>query len=907
MAALERRKERKIGWIDSEGRPAQPPVYNELPSKDISYDYPRMEDLSFRDPDSFVAGGVHSHVGTWEKICNQGSEAQRVLGWIKDGVDLYEFMVPFKGTYGGRQYDSPEPPGRIFKNNKSCEGFTQFIADTLEERITNGSLEVVGRVGECQPPKIVSPITIEPTKPRLCINLRYLNSWMKDTPFKLDTLVDIPKVVDRGAFLTSLDDKSSYDHVKITDRSRQLVGLAFQGWYMVYTTIPFGWKNSAFVYQSVNRQPMSYLRGLSVVGFVYIDDRLLEKCRQKWVEDAFEQAKLAIVKACLLLIQLGFTLALKKSILVPTQIIRFLGMLVDTVRQAFMVPDDKKEKLRMLRENILAQEAVSVQTLQRFQGKCVSLLLAVPGAKLYIREMAMAIGGAQSENLEVKISDALKEEIGHWRFLDDWEGFLPWRDERHMRVEVYTDSSNYKWGGVVEDQGVRREVGDYWPSQDCGLPIMVLEAKALLRVLQSFRRKLRNCRVDAGVDNLALMHSWEKEGSKSRELNEALKQIFLFTLEENVVLKLTYVQSKENVADAPSREIRKSDCMLSAGGWKTVQDAFGGRTGHEFDLMALDSNAMVTREGLPLPHYTPYPTPGSSGVNIFSQRLSRAVLYYVFPPFSLIPSVLRYVEAQQATVTIVVPKPNPLPVWFPKLVGMAKGAVLIGERGDRGALLYPTRKGYQEDKIGLSHSLWAVRLSPTSSQSENPYSMCLLGGRLGAKQGSTERLLIVSDSMLGFLLTSDMGRDPLVHVFAVSGGCLVGVLEQLCRLVRRVRPRLVVVHAGVNDLQARGKSEFDMMSGFESAARRLSHSGALRDSSSRKVVVSSIVCTKRSLVNARVEYANTVLRRLAEKCNWAYLDNSMIGPSDLRDGLHLNRAGERKFKANLMGVINSLV
>ena len=60
---------------------------------------------------------------------------------------------------------------------------------------------------------------------------------------------------------------------------------------------------------------------------------------------------------------------------------------------------------------------MDVKSLQRFQGKCISLLLAVPAAKLFIREMSHAITTASSNGL-VPLSQAWRSEIIHWPFLD---------------------------------------------------------------------------------------------------------------------------------------------------------------------------------------------------------------------------------------------------------------------------------------------------------------------------------------------------------------------------------------------------------------------------------------------------------------------------------------------------------
>ena len=56
-------------------------------------------------------------------------------------------------------------------------------------------------------------MTIEPSKPSLGHDERYLNLWNHDNPFLHDTLKEVPRVVGKDDSLASLDDKSGYDHV----------------------------------------------------------------------------------------------------------------------------------------------------------------------------------------------------------------------------------------------------------------------------------------------------------------------------------------------------------------------------------------------------------------------------------------------------------------------------------------------------------------------------------------------------------------------------------------------------------------------------------------------------------------------------------------------------------------------
>jgi hypothetical protein len=65
------------------------------------------------------------------------------------------------------------------------------------------------------------PITIEPSKPRMCHDERYLHLWIKDLPFSLDTLKDVPGLIEKDSFMASLYDKSGYDRILLNPNSRQ--------------------------------------------------------------------------------------------------------------------------------------------------------------------------------------------------------------------------------------------------------------------------------------------------------------------------------------------------------------------------------------------------------------------------------------------------------------------------------------------------------------------------------------------------------------------------------------------------------------------------------------------------------------------------------------------------------------
>ena len=179
--------------------------------------------------------------------------------------------------------------------------------------------------------------------------------------------------------------------------------------------------------------------------------------------------------------------------------------------------------------------------------------------------------------------------------------------------------------------------------------------------------------------------------------------------------EMSYIPSGLNPADYYSRKLTCSDAILSAASWGVVQEEFGGPSGHNFDLMALDSNVQHDLKGVPLAHFTPFLTPCSAGVNLLHQDLSICdgitVNAYVFPAFSLIGPLLRFLRSQRATVTFMAPRLSPLPVWWPIINSMSKKKVLIAFKGSTYTILFPKKQGFQFGE--LPFELWAFRVGPT--------------------------------------------------------------------------------------------------------------------------------------------------------------------------------------------------
>ena len=287
-------------------------------------------------------------------------------------------------------------------------------------------------------------------------------------------------------------------------------------------------------------------------------------------------AKAAIFLVCYFLSSLGYCIGLSKSILTPRQQVPFLGFVSDSYLQAFTLIPAKRDKFLAFLRALLAKQTVELVTLQRLAGKCVSMSLAVPGARLFTNEINMAISKAYRSSRPVKLSPPLRAEIEHWLFLESWSGFLPWRSELHRHIQLCSDASSFAWGGVLGPGTVSISSSDYWPDSSFHYDIATKEALALANVLDSFASSISNSWVDVYVDSTALLSAWNKQGSRSRPFFNALKCIFAQVLSSNVFISLHHVPSSQNPADSPSRHLSDMDASLSPLIWTKVQRLFRG-------------------------------------------------------------------------------------------------------------------------------------------------------------------------------------------------------------------------------------------------------------------------------------------------------------------------------------------
>ena len=282
-----------------------------------------------------------------------------------------------------------------------------------------------------------------------------------------------------------------------------------------------------------------------------------------------------------------------------------LGFGIDSRLSAYFLTDKYRQKFRLFRMELLERKTASLKDMQKWVGKCNHLRLLFPANSLFTYQCRLLMASLGEERAALP-SIAL-EEIRFWTFVDTVTEPVPFLLQQHVALTLYTDASGFGWGCRMLLPSGPMVLRDYWRSELFRYEICSKEGLAVLFALRALSSSLCRRRVDVYVDNMGLVHAWTGLKSKSQELTEVLRELFLFCVDMRISLSLIWVSTKENPADAPSRVLDRCDSMLSPSLRSRLWHAYGPFT---FDLMALPLNVLRTPSDSALPFFFCNTLPG---------------------------------------------------------------------------------------------------------------------------------------------------------------------------------------------------------------------------------------------------------------------------------------------------------
>ena len=358
----------------------------------------------------------------------------------------------------------------------------------------------------------------------------------------------------------------------------------------------------------------------------------------------------------------GFVINMKKSVLVPTHCIQFLGVLINSLDMTFGLNEEKIQGIHEDAVSLLQAGHVTPRMLAHFIGVINSVKLSLSFAALHIRSLQQSLISAVV-NLgwdgAIQLSEEAHADLRWWTENVRNVSFAPIHPQSPS-FSIETDASMQGWGARWESEST----GGTWTQKDLeeSPHINSLELKAAFLAIQSFFKEKTECCVQIRMDNnAAVAYINHLGGTRSKRLNKYAIMLWNWCLERHIWLKADHIPGKSNVlADWESRHAHdSSDWKLKA---EVAQMLFNSVLNCTVDLFASRTNNQ-----LPV-YWSRRPDPHSKGVNAFSANW-KEMTPYIFPPFCMIGRCLQKVLNEKCQALIIAPSWSNQP-WYPQLLRM---------------------------------------------------------------------------------------------------------------------------------------------------------------------------------------------------------------------------------------------
>ena len=393
-----------------------------------------------------------------------------------------------------------------------------------------------------------------------------------------------------------------------------------------------------------------------------------------------------------------------------------LGLRCDTVLQAWLVPEAKREVYREIARELIREletGAPDLWTLSRFAGKTAyyrracgnirrhqNLAYAVlTGRELHgeVPEMNRRwweVHRTSQRRLTAELRGMLSAEIARCVDLVAADRVHPFVREEHVTLQavegggmrLFTDTTLDRYGFVIEEAlrrtGDERIVsGGILPGEVAGVALGgkqtgTVEMAGLELSLEIIDRqpdlvtRFSCVRIDLHMDNFEdyrILATGVVRGEYSVDKLKLAMRVWEFVEKWNSVLVVHYVRSADNPADAPSRRRYEGEVRLRPAIFNLLWAVSGP---YDLDGMASQANRMEMPTGRPLAYMSKGLDAGSRGTNFFSGQYGRdsdtgeRERVWVNPPFVMIRAVVRWLkDCRAGGVLVTRAGPHPKPAW----------------------------------------------------------------------------------------------------------------------------------------------------------------------------------------------------------------------------------------------------
>ncbi|VDI10949.1 Hypothetical predicted protein [Mytilus galloprovincialis] len=350
-------------------------------------------------------------------------------------------------------------------------------------------------------------------------------------------------------FLSKTDVRSAFRILPVNPSDYELLGFKWNNKFYYDCCLPMGCRTSCKIFEEFSTAlEWIALTKLGITSMVHILDDFL--IIEKSKEDAISKLK-AFVNLCE---DLGVPLSAEKTEL-PSQVMDFVGITLDVIKQEARLPPDKITKCRHLLEKFSHMKRCTLKELQSLIGVLNFACSVIQPGRAFLRRMinlTMTVSDGQNH---VYLNQETKDDIRIWlQFLDSFNGKSMFLNESFMSsntLELHTDAAQSKgYAGIYGSKWFYGPFPENWKN----INIMTLEFYPIILAIELWGTLWRNHSILLFTDNEALVSVINKQSTSDGPAMQMVRYMVFRCLQFNILFKAKHIPGKKNIfADCLSR------------------------------------------------------------------------------------------------------------------------------------------------------------------------------------------------------------------------------------------------------------------------------------------------------------------------------------------------------------------